>query len=114
MSHFATNRKEVAAAIEFYGTIDDVNDYSLKTTPFVIKIEDTLDSGDMNAYTVSDNLYVNLVNRVIKIENKISGDTAESFATKKDINNALENIMFENDSIDFITLMEATNHEETN
>lgn len=114
MSHFATNRKEVTVAIEFYGTVDNDNDYTLKTTPFTIDIEDTLNSGDMNVYTVSENLYINLVNRVIKIENKISGNTPDAFATKKDITNALENIMFENEHIDFTTLMEVTENEQAN
>lgn len=104
MSHFATNRSSVTAAIEFYGVIDDDDDYALKTTPFTIQIEDSLNSADMNIYTVSDNLYVNLINRIIKIENKLSGDTSTSFATKKDITDAIENIEFESVPIDFSKL----------
>ncbi len=79
MSHFATNRNKVIVAIEFYGTIDNDDDYALRTTPFTINIEDTLDSGNMNVYTVSDNLYVNLINRVIRIENKLFGNSDGSY-----------------------------------
>ncbi len=113
MSHFSTNRKEASVAIEFYGVIDDDNDYVLKTTPFTIKVEDSLDSADMNVFTVSDNLYVNLINRVIRIENKIGniGNIDGSFATKKDIENALENIEFESESINFSEIMEVVDGE---
>lgn len=108
MSHFATSRDSVTAAIEFYGVIDDDDDYALKTTPFTIQIADSLDSADMNVYTVSNNLYVNLINRVIKIENKIFGDKDDSFATLNDITNALENIEFESTPINFPELMEVS------
>lgn len=114
MSYFATNRKEVSVAIEFYGIIDNDNDYALKTTPFTIKIEDSLESSDMNIFTVSDNLYVNIINRVIKIENKIFGDGSASFATHEDIEKALENIAFEDVDINFATLMEVVNYEQAN
>lgn len=106
MSYFATNRKSVTAAIEFYGTIDEDNDYALKTTPFTIQIADSLNSSDMNVCTVSNNLYINLANRIIKIEKKISGEGEMSFATKKDVADAIENIQFEDDSINFSKLME--------
>ena len=87
--------------------------YVLKTTPFTIKVEDSLDSADMNVFTVSDNLYVNLINRVIRIENKIGniGNIDGSFATKKDIENALENIEFESESINFSEIMEVVDGE---
>ncbi len=114
MSHFATNRESVTAAIEFYGVIDDNDDYALKTTPFTIQIEDSLDSADMNVYTVSNNLYVNLINRVIKLENKMSDIDKNSFATINDITSAIENIEFESQVINFSELMEVASNEETN
>ena len=104
MSNFATSRKEVTAAIEFYGIVDDDKDYLLKTTPFTIKIKDSLDSADMNVFTVSDNLYVNLINRLIKIEKNIFEDSDDSFG----------NIEFESEPINFAELMGVQNIEETN
>lgn len=106
MSFFATSRKTVTVAIEFYGVIDDEQDYSLKTVPFTIQIEDSLDAGDMDViYTASKNLYVDLINRLTGLEDKMLGTGDESFATIKDITNAIENIEFETDPIDFTELL---------
>lgn len=105
ISHFATRERSVKVAIEIYGVIDDEKDYLLKTIPFTLQIEDSLDSMDMDVYTVSDNLYVNLINRLEKLEDKISGDSYNSFATTSDITDAIENIEFETESIDFAELL---------
>lgn len=114
MSYFATSCKSVTVAIEIYGIIDDDSDYSLKTVPFTLQIEDSLNSADMNVYTASDNLYVNLINRLDKLEDKIFGTSDDSFVTIKDITNAIETIEFETEPIDFTALMEVTINEETN
>lgn len=105
MSSFSTSEKLVTVAIEIYGVIDDEKDYSLKTIPFTLQIEDSLNSSDMNVYTVSDNLYVNLINRLDKLEDKIFGTSDDSFATIQDITNAIEAIEFETDPIDFTELL---------
>ena len=102
MSYFATQESKIMIAIEFYGIIDDDQDYVLKTIPFTIEIEDSLSSNDMDVFTVSKNLYVSLVNRLDLIENKIDKPTT------------LSDSDFENDPIDFETLMEGTLDEETN
>ncbi len=114
MSHFVTNRDSVTVAIEFYGTIDDERNYAYKTVPFTIQIADILSSDELNVYTVSDNLYIDLLNRLIKIEYKLSGGDT-SFITKMDLQTAIENIEFESEPINFITLFGGGNDiEETN
>lgn len=74
MSYFATSQKSATVAIEFYGMIDDTRDYSLKTTPFTISIEDTLNENDpsvMLSTNGSNNTLVNLSNRLIKLETSL-------------------------------------------
>lgn len=97
-SRFCTSCKSVTIAIEIYRTIDE-QDYSLKTLPFVLNIEDTLNSEDMNIITISDNLYVNLLNRINKLEEQNNGGSQ------------LPDSGFENIPIDFVTLMEDVNEE---
>lgn len=116
MSYFATSGKSVTAAIEFYGKVDG-RDYSLKTTPFVITVENSLDINRKNAGSISndpENYLVNLSNRLIHLEEKINGLDDNSFATSHDIKTAIENIEFESEPIDFSKLTEGTNSEETN
>lgn len=102
MSHFSTQESKITIAIEFYGVIDDEQDYILKTVPFTIDIEDSLNSNDMDVYTVSKNLYVNLMNRLDTIQDEINN--LGSFSDSD----------FENTPIDFETLMEVISNEETN
>lgn len=116
MSYFATSGKSVTVAIEFYGDADG-RDYSLKTTPFTVSVENSLDVNTPNAGFISDdpeNYLVNLSNRLIRLEEKINGLNDNSFATLQDISTAMENMEFENEPIDFSQLTEGTNSEETN
>lgn len=102
MSNFATKENKITIAIEFYGTIDDAQDYILKTIPFTIEIEDSLSSNDMDVFTVSKNLYVSLVNRLDLIESKYNNQ------------NIFSDSDFEDSPINFQTLIEVTTNEETN
>lgn len=102
MSHFSTSENKITIAIEFYGVIDDEQDYILKTVPFTIEIEDSLNSNDMNVYMVSNNLYVNLMNRLDVIEDKLNNSGSFSDSDFEDV------------PINFETLMEVTTNEETN
>lgn len=109
MSHFATSKKSVTIAIEFYGVIDDDRDYSLKTTSFTIPIEDSLDINDKEIDAILDkpeNYLTNISNRLEQIEEKLSDINGDSFATLKDITDAIENIKIETVPIDFIKVME--------
>ena len=89
LSYYVTTQKTITAAIEIYGTIDDDKDYVFKTTPFTIEVVHSLDSSDMNVCTTSSNLYINLSNRLMKLEKKIHEI----------------NMVFEDTHIDFSELM---------
>lgn len=116
MSYFATSCKSVTATIEFYGVIDNDIDYSLKTTPFTIRVKDSLDLNAINDGFISDhptNYLISLSNRVIRLEEKLSGESDSSLATKKDISDAIEAMAFEDAPITFLNFAEVKN-EETN
>ena len=89
--------------------IDDDRDYSLKTTSFTIPIEDSLDINDKEIDAILDkpeNYLTNISNRLEQIEEKLSDINGDSFATLKDITDAIENIKIETVPIDFIKVME--------
>lgn len=92
----------VTAAITFIGTENGCK-YALKTLPFTIKVENSLDFMDVEP--PSENWFVDIENRLFSLEGGTGGgDTEESnFATQQDINDAISNMAYETDPIDFST-----------
>lgn len=98
MSYMATTGGAVTAAIEFFGTTDSGENYSLKTTAFQIKPEESLDAADITLLP-ADNWIVDNDNRLHTLENYVYNGA--DFATNEDIANAISNIEYESDPIDF-------------
>lgn len=82
----------VNAAIEIFGTENGMN-YSLKTTPFVLKVENSIDATDIT-FEAPTNWFVDFEERLSKFENE--------FSMENIISNVINNFEFENEPIVFV------------
>lgn len=82
----------VNAAIEIFGTENGMN-YSLKTTPFVLKVENSIDATDIT-FEAPTNWFVDFEERLSKFENE--------FSMENIIGNVINNFEFENEPIVFV------------
>lgn len=82
----------VNAAIEIFGTENGMN-YSLKTTPFVLKVENSIDATDIT-FESPTNWFVDFEERLSKFENE--------FSMENIISNVINNFEFENEPIVFV------------
>lgn len=82
----------VNAAIEIFGTENGMN-YSLKTTPFVLKVENSIDAIDITVEPPT-NWFVDFETRLSKFENE--------FSMENIISNVINNFEFENEPIVFV------------
>lgn len=98
LSYAATTGGPVTAAIEFYGLTDSGENYSFKTTPFTIKIEESLDATDITILPPV-NWFVDTENRLSDLEEILFADM--ELATKQDIADALSHMEYESVPIDF-------------
>lgn len=95
LSYAVTQKNEtVTAAIEFFGTTDSGYDYSLKTLPFTLKIEDSLDATDITVIP-PENWFVNIENRLTVLEQGIITDEL--------VEAVANNMAYEDEAIDFST-----------
>ena len=83
----------VNAAIEIFGTENSAN-YSLKTTPFTLKVEQSIDATDITV-TQPENWFVDVETRLTALEDGIVTDGL--------VKAVVENITYENEEIDFNT-----------
>lgn len=83
----------VSVAIEIYGTENDAN-YSLKTTPFTINVNKSIDATDIT-FEAPTNWFVDFEERLSKFENE--------FSMENIIGNVINNFEFETVNIDFTT-----------
>ena len=83
----------VNAAIEIFGTENSAN-YSLKTTPFTLKVENSLDATDITV-TPPENWFVDFENRLTVLEQGIITDEL--------VEAVANNMSYENEDIDFST-----------
>ena len=83
----------VNAAIEIFGTENGLN-YSLKTTPFTLKIENSIDATDITVEP-PENWFVDFETRLQTLENSI--DTSNIVAE------VISNMEYEDEPIDFTT-----------
>ncbi len=97
LSYAATTGGPVTCAVEFWGTTDSGKNYSLKTTPFSLRIEESLDTADITIIP-SDNWYVDTENRISVLEAFVGG---AEFATLQDVADAISNMEYESAPIDF-------------
>lgn len=98
LSYTATTGGVVTSAIEFWGMTDSGDNYSLKTTPFTIRVEDSLDATDITILPPV-NWFVDTENRLSVLEKALSGDMG--FATKQDIADSISHMEYESDPIHF-------------
>lgn len=90
MSYAATQYSgTITVAIQFYG-IEEDRPYVLKTLPFIIKIEDSLDANDM--YISTPNWFVEIENRLNALEYKVGINNEESSVSDYDELNNLPQI----------------------
>lgn len=97
LSYAATTGGPVTCAVEFWGTTDSGKNYSLKTTPFSLKIEESLDTADITIIP-PDNWYVDTENRIAVLEAFVGG---AELATRQDVADAISNMEYESAPIDF-------------
>ena len=83
----------VNAAIEIFGTENSAN-YSLKTTPFTLKVENSLDATDITV-TPPENWFVDFENRLTALEGGIVTDGL--------VEQVVNNMTYETETIDFST-----------
>lgn len=83
----------VNAAIEIFGTENSAN-YSLKTTPFTLKVENSLDATDITV-TPPENWFVDFENRLTALEGDIVTDGL--------VEQVVNNMSYETEAIDFST-----------
>lgn len=83
----------VSAAIEIFGTENNIN-YSLKTTPFILKIEPSIDATDITA-TSPENWFVDFENRLSGLEDGIVTDGV--------VEQVMNNMIYEDELINFST-----------
>lgn len=83
----------VNAAIEIFGTENSAN-YSLKTTPFTLKVENSLDATDITV-TPPENWFVDFENRLTALEGGIVTDGL--------VEQVVNNMSYETEAIDFST-----------
>lgn len=88
---------DVNVAIEFYGSTEDGGNYSLKTTPFIIHVENSIDATDMTVET-PENWFVDIENRLSALEYNTGTDEI--------VNTVMENLPFETEKIDFSSFLE--------
>ena len=94
MSYAVTCKSgNVNAAIEIFGTENGLN-YSLKTTPFTLKIENSIDATDITVEP-PENWFVDFETRLQTLENSI--DTSNIVAE------VISNMEYEDEPIDFTT-----------
>lgn len=98
----------VTVAIQFYGINENGDNYSLKSLPFTINIEASLDATDITVEPPK-NWFVDVENRITKLENEnVTTDTTLTLSgipadakTVGDILKKVSNIDFETEAIDF-------------
>lgn len=83
----------VNAAIEIFGTENSAN-YSLKTTPFTLKVENSLDAMDITV-TPPENWFVDFENRLTALEGGIVTDGL--------VEQVVNSMTYETEAIDFST-----------
>ena len=95
----------VNAAIEIFGTENGMN-YSLKTTPFVLKVENSIDATDITVEP-PENWFVDFETRLQTLENSVDTSTI--------VADVIANMDYEDEPIDFTTeTSTSTNTTETN
>lgn len=82
----------IEAAIEFFGRTDEGYNYSLKTTPFTLKIENSLDATDITVEPPI-NWFVDFETRLQALE--------ESIDVSNIVADVLANMEYESEPIDF-------------
>lgn len=94
LSYAVTQKSgNVSAAIEIFGTENNAN-YSLKTTPFSIKVENSIDATDITVIP-PENWFVDVETRLTALENGVVTEgLAEAVAS---------NMVYEDLPIDFTT-----------
>lgn len=98
LSYAATTGGPVICAIEFCGVTDSGENYSLKTTPFTLQIEESLDATDITILP-PENWFVDTENRLSVLEDTVLGDSG--FVTMQDVADAISGMEFESVPIDF-------------
>lgn len=83
----------VNAAIEIFGTENGLN-YSLKTTPFTLKVEQSIDATDITV-TLPENWFVDVENRLSALE--------EGIVTDGLVEAVANSMIYEDEAIDFAT-----------
>ena len=83
----------VNAAIEIFGTENGMN-YSLKTTPFVLKVENSIDATDITVEPPI-NWFVDFETRLQALENSVDTSTI--------VAEVISNMEYEDEPIDFTT-----------
>lgn len=74
LSYADTTGGTAIVAIQFYGTTDNNQNYSLKTTTFTIKIEESLDATDITVVN-PENWVVDIENRLYRLESNDNFET---------------------------------------
>lgn len=94
----------IEAAIEFFGKTEEGYNYSLKTVPFTIRIENSIDATDITVESPK-NWFVDFETRLSALE--------ENIDTQNIVNKVISNMEYEDEPIDFTT-GSSTNVEESN
>lgn len=94
----------IEAAIEFFGKTEEGYNYSLKTVPFTIRIENSIDATDITVEPPK-NWFVDFETRLSALE--------ENIDTQNIVNEVISNMEYEDEPIDFTT-GSSTNVEESN
>lgn len=98
LSYAATTGGPVTCAVEFWGVTDTGENYSLKTTPFTLKIEESLDATDITILPPV-NWFVDTENRLAVLEDAAFGEMG--FVTGQDVADAISHMEYESVPIDF-------------
>ena len=97
---------DVKAAIEFFGKTDEGYNYSLKTVPFTIHVENSIDATDITVEPPT-NWFVDFETRLQTLENSVDTSTI--------VADVIANMEYEDEPIDFTTeTSTSTNATETN
>lgn len=94
----------IEAAIEFFGKTEEGYNYSLKTVPFTIRIENSIDATDITVEPPI-NWFVDFETRLQALENSVDTSTI--------VAEVISNMEYEDEPIDFTT-GSSTNVEESN
>lgn len=84
-SNATTNVGTIIACIQFLGEHENGNRYSLKTTNFSLKIEDSLEGIDINV-DVSKNWFTDIESRLHKLETSSSSSNNLFIGTEEEFN----------------------------